>query len=239
MEPVEDFLMDIKLRAEEIQKAFVLHLQGGMVLHVFSGVNLIVHAGECVALSGPSGIGKSTLLRILYANYKPDRGNVWVQHRGEWVDLLQAKPYRILEIRRNTIGYVSQFLRVIPRVPALEVVMEPLRSLGYPPEECRLKAEVLLRRLNIPERLWTISPTLFSGGEQQRINLSRSFIYPFPILLLDEPTAALDDLNRRIVVELIQEAKARGAAVVGVFHDREVKEAVSTRNFEIPTEKIS
>jgi len=231
--------MDIKLRAEGIQKSFVLHLQGGMVLDVFRGVNLIVHAGECVALSGPSGIGKSTLLRILYANYKPDRGNVWVEHRGEWIDLLQAKPYRILEIRGKTIGYVSQFLRVIPRVPALEVVMEPLRSLGYPPKECRLRAEILLRRLNIPERLWTISPTLFSGGEQQRINLSRSFIYPFPILLLDEPTAALDDLNRRIVIELIQEAKARGAAVVGVFHDREVKEAVSTRSFEIPTEKIS
>jgi len=231
--------MDIKLRVEEIQKAFVLHLQGGMVLPVLSGVNLIVHAGECVALSGPSGIGKSTLLRILYANYKPDRGNVWVEHRGEWVNLLQAKPYRILEIRRSTIGYVSQFLRVIPRVPAIEIVMEPLRNLGYPPQECRLQAEAMLRRLNIPERLWTISPTLFSGGEQQRINISRSFICPFSILLLDEPTAALDDQNRKIVIELIQEAKTRGAAVVGVFHDREVKEAVSTRTFDIPKEKIS
>lgn len=230
--------MEVRIAAEDIRKTFVLHLQGGMQLKVLSRLNLTIQAGECVAISGPSGTGKSTLLRVLYANYRPDHGKVWIHHRGEWLDLFAAKPYQILEIRRETIGYASQFLRVIPRVPALEIVMEPLRNLGYSPEECRFRAEALLRRLNIPERLWTVSPTLFSGGEQQRINLARSFIHPFPILLLDEPTAALDDQNRAVVIELIQEAKARGAAVVGAFHDREVKEAVTTRSYHMPTEEV-
>jgi alpha-D-ribose 1-methylphosphonate 5-triphosphate synthase subunit PhnL len=230
--------METRLRAEEIQKTFILHLQGGKELNVLKQVNLIVNGGECVALSGPSGIGKSTLLRILYANYKLDRGSVWVNHRSEWISLFDSDPWQVLDIRRVTIGYVSQFLRVIPRVPAIDVVMEPLQRNGCPPEKSRIQVEVLLNRLNISERLWTVSPTTFSGGEQQRINLARCFIFPYPILLLDEPTAALDEMNRRVVIQLIQEAKERGAAIVGVFHDREVREAVSTRVVDVAMKGI-
>lgn len=229
--------METRIQAEDIDKTFVLHLQGGKRLSVLRQVHLTVKAGECVALTGPSGIGKSTFLRILYANYKPDAGKVFIFHRNRWINTVEAEPYHILEIRRSTVGYVSQFLRVIPRVPAVEIVMEPLQRLGLSSQECRAQAEDLLRRLNLPEPLWAISPTTFSGGEQQRINLARSLIYPYSILLLDEPTASLDEMNRAIVIQLIQEAKQKGTAVVGVFHDREVREALATRYFDVSMER--
>jgi len=204
-------------------------------LPVLCHIDLTVQAGECVVLVGPSGTGKSTLLRSLYANYKPDRGRILVRHEEEWVDMAGAEPRKILEVRSRTVGYVSQFLRVIPRIPAFSILMGTSRMLGIPEEKAGDQTRHLLLRLGIPERLWKISPTTFSGGEQQRINIARGFIFPYPILLLDEPTAALDVRNRQVVVELIREAKARGAAIVGTFHDEEVREAVATRTFEMPS----
>ncbi len=229
--------MEIRLQAEDIHKNFILHLQGGKKLSVLKRVHLTVEAGECVALTGPSGIGKSSFLKILYGNYKPDSGRVLIYHLGQWINTVEAEPYHILDIRRSTVGYVSQFLRVIPRVPAIEIVMEPLQRLGLSVQECRDRAEELLRRLNLSESLWTVSPTTFSGGEQQRVNLARSLIYPYSILLLDEPTASLDERNRAVVVQLIQEAKRRGTAVVGVFHDRLVREALATRYVNLSMEE--
>ena len=214
-------------------KEFTLHTQGGVRIPVFSGLDMEVNAGECVCLHGPSGSGKSTLLRSLYANYKPTTGRVEVAHDGSMVDLGEAEPWRINEIRRHTLGYVSQFLRVIPRVPALDVVAEPARLVGVPAEEALDRARALLTRLNIPERLWQLAPATFSGGEQQRVNIARGFCVDYPVLLLDEPTASLDAGNRQVVIELINEAKARGAAIVGIFHDAEVREAVADRLFEV------
>jgi alpha-D-ribose 1-methylphosphonate 5-triphosphate synthase subunit PhnL len=221
------------IRVENLSKTFVLHVQGSARLPVFTHLSLEVAPGECVALYGPSGSGKSTLLRSLYANYKPGRGHVWVRHAGDLVDMAGAPPHKVLEVRRRTVGYVSQFLRVIPRVPARDIVAEPLHALGVPLEEARSKAEVLLARLNIPAAMWHLAPATFSGGEQQRVNIARGFAVDYPILLLDEPTASLDAGNRAVVVELIGEAKARGAAVVGIFHDDEVRAAVADRVFDL------
>jgi alpha-D-ribose 1-methylphosphonate 5-triphosphate synthase subunit PhnL len=217
----------ISIRA--LEKSFTLHTQGGVRLHVLRGVSLDVHSGECVVLRDPSGTGKSTLLRSIYANYKPQAGSILVRHGGELVDMASAEARQVLAVRRSTMGYVSQFLRVIPRVPALDVVTEPLRALGVPREEARERARRLLARLGIPERLWSLSPVTFSGGEQQRINVARGFIADYPILLLDEPTASLDAVSRRAVVDLILEARGRGAAIVGTFHEVEVRSAVATR----------
>lgn len=228
--------MNPLINVQNLQKKFVLHLQEGLCLSVLRGIDLSVEPGECVALVGSSGSGKSTFLRLIYGNYKAEKGAIQVRHGESWIDMIKAEPRQILEIRKQTIGYVSQFLRVIPRIPVLDVLTEPARVLGSPAKETRLKAEQLLTRLRIPKRLWRISPTTFSGGEQQRINIARSFIVPYPILLLDEPTAALDAPNRKTVIELIQEAKARGAAILGVFHDEEVRGAVATRVFEITAE---
>ena len=230
------------IRVEHLSKAFVLHIQGGARLPVFDDLGLEVAAGECVALYGPSGSGKSTLLRSLYANYKPGGGHVWVRHSSAaegdaWVDMAAAAPHLVLDVRRRTMGYVSQFLRVIPRVPARDIVAEPLHALGIGLGEARDRAEVLLKRLNIPEAMWGLAPATFSGGEQQRVNIARGFVVEYPVLLLDEPTASLDAGNRAVVVELILEAKARGAAIVGIFHDDEVRSAVADRIFDLTAER--
>lgn len=230
---MEQALQHPALRAVGLTKTFTLHTQGGIVLPVFDDIVLAVKDGECVCLHGPSGAGKSTLLRSLYANYKPDAGQILVEHLGQTVDLLTAEPWEVVEIRRSTIGYVSQFLRVIPRISALDVVAEPATANGMPADEAKARAKTLLTRLRIPERLWSVPPATFSGGEQQRVNIARSFIVDYPVLLLDEPTASLDAANRQTVVELINEAKARRAAVVGIFHDEEVREAVADRLFEV------
>ncbi len=217
------------LQADHLIKSFTLHTQGGIQLPVLAGVSLHVFPHECISLSGPSGSGKSTFMRCLVANYRVDSGAIWVLHRSRWVDLTQANSNEILAIRTHTIGYASQFLRVIPRVSALEVVMEPLLDQGVNRTEAQTRAQAILNQLNITPQLWSISPTTFSGGEKQRINLARTLLLNTPILLLDEPTSALDPLNRQIVIDLIQQRKAAGCAVIGIFHDQDVKQQICNR----------
>ncbi|HEY0419840.1 MAG TPA: phosphonate C-P lyase system protein PhnL [Acetobacteraceae bacterium] len=215
------------LRTENLDKQFTLHLRGGLRLPVLHGVNIEVAAGECVALAGPSGAGKSTLLRALYGNYRADGGRIWVRHQGGMVDIASAPPRLVVQVRARTLGYVSQFLRVVPRIPALDIVAEAARDTA--PAEACAQAAALLSRLNIPARLHALPPATFSGGEQQRVNLARGFIGAHPILLLDEPTASLDAANRDIVLGMIGEAKARGVAIIGIFHDTAVRDAVADR----------
>jgi alpha-D-ribose 1-methylphosphonate 5-triphosphate synthase subunit PhnL len=221
------------LRTEGLGKAFTLHLQGGTHIPVLGGVDLAVHPGECVALWGPSGAGKSTLMRCLYGNYGAGSGRIILRHRGAELDLATADPRAVIEARRETLGYVSQFLRVIPRVATRDIVAEPLIARGMPRDEAQARATALLHRLNLPERLHSLPPATFSGGEQQRVNLACGFAPGYPVLLLDEPTASLDAANRAIVIALIREAKAAGAAIIGIVHDAEVREAVADRLFDV------
>jgi alpha-D-ribose 1-methylphosphonate 5-triphosphate synthase subunit PhnL len=223
--------MSAMLQTVGLSKQFVLHLQGGVRLPVLRHVDLDVSAGECVALVGPSGAGKSTLLRSLYGNYRAGGGHIYVRHAGAMVDIATALPRTVVQVRRDTLGYVSQFLRVVPRVPALDIVAEAARDLE--PPAARALATQLLLRLNIPRRMHALAPATFSGGEQQRVNLARGFIGRHPILLLDEPTASLDAANRDVVVAMIQEAKAAGAAIVGIFHDLEVRDAIADRLYQV------
>ncbi len=217
------------IHIENLSKSFTLHNQGGAVIPVMSGAALTVRSGECVGLIGPSGAGKSTLMRMVWGNYLAAGGNLVVGG----LDVASATPRQIIALRRETLGYVSQFLRVVPRVPTLDVVAEPLLALGTPLPQARDRAADLLRRLNIPERLWTLSPTTFSGGEQQRVNIARGFAHPYPALLLDEPTASLDAANRAVVLDLIGEAKGRGAAILGIFHDEGARAAVCDRLVDV------
>lgn len=221
------------LALEAVGKTFTMHLQGGIRLPVVRGVTLRVAAGECVVLGGPSGAGKSSLLKMAYGNYRCDEGHVLVRETDEIVDVATAEPRRVIRLRRKTLGYVSQFLRVIPRVPALEVVVQAALEQGVAPDEARVRAQALLARLNVPERLWGLPPATFSGGEQQRVNIARGFVADHPILLLDEPTASLDARNRAAVVDLIHEKKARGVAILGIFHDEDVRDRVADRIVDV------
>ncbi|MGC1412067.1 MAG: phosphonate C-P lyase system protein PhnL [Acetobacteraceae bacterium] len=221
------------LRTDALAKGFTLHLQGGVRIPVLSGIDLDLHAGECVVLSGPSGVGKSTLMRSLYGNYRADSGHILIRHQGEMVDLAAADPRTILAVRHETLGYVSQFLRVVPRVPALDVVAEVLVGRGSAQDQARRVATDLLLRLNIPRRLHGLPPATFSGGEQQRVNLARGFIGGHPVLLLDEPTASLDAENRDVVIAMINEAKARGTAIIAICHDTDVRDRIADRLFAL------
>jgi alpha-D-ribose 1-methylphosphonate 5-triphosphate synthase subunit PhnL len=221
------------LELRNVAKTFVLHNQGGLALPVLEGVSMGVEAGEAVVLAGPSGAGKSTLLRILYGNYRPSAGSVLVRHGGQLVDLVTAAPRIVLDVRRRTLGWVSQFLRVIPRITTLELVRDPLLARGAGEAEATRRARDMLARMNLPESLWSLAPQTFSGGEQQRVNIARSLVDPAPVLLLDEPTASLDAANREVVVSLIEEARRAGSAVVGIFHDDAVRARVATRVIDV------
>lgn len=218
---------------DDLAKTFVLHNAEAAAIPVFSGLRLEVRPGECVVLAGESGVGKSTLMRAIYGNYLPSAGGVRVLHDGEYVDITRAAPHQVIDVRRRTLGYVSQFLRVIPRISTLQLVTEPLLENGVDPAEAQERAERLLTSLRLPRAHWDLPPATFSGGEQQRVNIARSFIRNYPVLLLDEPTASLDAENRAIVVSLIREALAGGAAMIGIFHDHDVRDAVATRLFSV------
>ena len=214
---------------ENVSKSFVLHNQGTAEIPVMQGASLMVSEGECVALVGASGAGKSTLMRMIYGNYLTASGRIMI---GD-LDVASAAPREIIQLRRRTLGYVSQFLRVVPRVSTLDVVAEPLLATGTDADEARAQAETLLTRLNIPQRLWALSPTTFSGGEQQRVNIARGFAFPYPALLLDEPTASLDPTNRATVLAMIAEAKTRGVAIIGIFHDHAARDEICDRQFDM------
>lgn len=221
------------LTVQNLSKTFTMHLRGGITLGVVENVSFTVEAGECVVLGGPSGAGKSSILKMVYGNYSVDQGEVLIQYDGAVVDLASADPRTVLTLRQDAIGYVSQFLRTVPRVSAIDVVAEPLVSRGMAKPEASERAGTLLTMLNLPERLWSLPPATFSGGEQQRINIARGFITHHPVLLLDEPTASLDARNRAVVVEMIAQKKAEGVAMLGIFHDDDVRNAVADRVVDV------
>ncbi len=218
-----------------VDKSFTMHLQGGQLLPVLHELSFEVHAGECVALGGASGAGKSSILKMVYGNYAVNHGSIVLQAPGGAIDVAVAGPRQVLAARRNTMGYVSQFLHCVPRVGALQIVAEPLIERGVAAAEAHDRAAELLTRLNIPEKLWSLPPATFSGGEQQRVNIARGFVTDLPLLLLDEPTASLDARNRDVVTELILEKRARGTGMLGIFHDEEVRDVVANRVIQVET----
>ncbi|MBV1702011.1 MAG: phosphonate C-P lyase system protein PhnL [Hyphomicrobiales bacterium] len=221
------------VRVENASKTFVMHLQGGTRLPAVAHARFTAVRGECLVLAGPSGIGKSSLLKMIYGNYRCDSGAIHVHHQGRYIDVAQASARMILRLRLETVGYVSQFLRVMPRVSAFDVVCASAKAQGMNDALARTETAELLDRLHLPKRLWNLPPATFSGGEQQRINIARGFISDHPVLLLDEPTASLDAANCAVVVELIAEKKRAGVAMIGVFHDHEMREKIADRVIDV------
>ena len=225
--------MPVVIELYGVAKNFIMHLQGGVRLSVVADVAFAVKAGECVVLDGPSGVGKSSVLKMIFGSYRCDRGQILVHRGAQHIDVADAAPRRILGLRRDAIAYVSQFLRAVPRVATIDVVAEPLIAKGMPRAEAHARAGALLQRLNIPQRLWRLPPATFSGGEQQRVNIARGFIPDLPILLLDEPTASLDAANCAVVMDLIAEKKRRGTAIVAVVHDPNVRNRIADRVIDL------
>ena len=214
---------------KNLSKENRLHHQGGSKINVIKNCNLEIKKGECVALTGSSGSGKSTLIRMIYGNYLYNSGQISID--GE---ILSFKtPRKTIELRRSKIGYVSQFLRVIPRVKTIDTVLEPLllNKIGY--KKGIIKVKKMLKELNINQNLWELSPSTFSGGEQQRVNIARGFIFDYPVLLLDEPTASLDNKNRDVVLSLIKKTKKKNTAILGIFHDQEIRKEICDREIDV------
>jgi alpha-D-ribose 1-methylphosphonate 5-triphosphate synthase subunit PhnL len=219
------------LELVNVKKAFTLHLQGGLHLPVVAGVNFTVQGGACVALTGPSGCGKSSILKMIFGSYRCDGGRILMREGDRVVDIATAPPRTMMALRQHAMAYVSQFLRAVPRVATIDVVAQTLDRAA--PDEARTRAADLLRRLNISQRLMAVPPATFSGGEQQRVNIARGFLPDRSVLLLDEPTASLDNENRAVVIDLITEKKRRGVAVVAIVHDEEVREAIADQVVDV------
>jgi alpha-D-ribose 1-methylphosphonate 5-triphosphate synthase subunit PhnL len=221
------------LRVEGLAKTFTLHLHGGARLPVVHDVSFSVAAGECVVLGGPSGVGKSSILKMVTGNYLAVEGRIVISDSGRTIDIARAAPREMLDLRRRMVGYVSQFLRVIPRVSALDVVAAAAQEAGLERDAAHAHAAALLARLRLPERLWSLPPATFSGGEQQRVNIARGFAGAHRLLVLDEPTASLDADNREAVIALIAERKVQGTGFLGIFHDDDVRARVADRVVDV------
>lgn len=225
--------MDCILNISNIDKDFIFHHQNSTRVSVLNDFSANFYSGEATVLKGRSGTGKSTLLKMIYGGYRTESGSILVKHHRKCVDIASADPTTIYEIRRDTIGYVSQFLRVVPRISALDTVIEPLLARSSDESKAIKMGMEILERLRIPQNLWHLSASTFSGGEQQRINLARGFIANYPVMLLDEPTASLDPCNRQTVLELIREAVKKGSCVIGVFHNRSDQEMIADKTLEM------
>ncbi len=216
-----------------LSKSFTMHLRGGLIIPVVERVNFSLEAGKCTVLGGPSGIGKSSILKMLYGNYKIDAGSALIKHGQEQVNIACVEPRKMLEIRKKTLGYVSQFLQTVPRISALDIVAEPLLQHGVTQKTAHERVKELFTLLNLPEKLWHLPPATFSGGEQQRVNIARGFITAHPVLLLDEPTASLDTKNRQVVVEMIEKKKQEGVALLGIFHDEDIRQSIADKIIDV------
>ncbi len=223
------------LRVENLEKQFISHILGGKRIVGFRPISFQVTAGKALGLAGASGLGKSSVLKCIYRTYRAGGGRILFDSEAFGrIDLARLPENQVLALRQAEIGYVTQFLSVLPRVPAVAVVAEPLVTAGVAPAEAQRQARRLLTRLGIDVRLHDAFPSTFSGGEKQRVNLARAVIRPSRLMLLDEPTASLDPQSMEVVLEILSEIKARGSTLIAIFHDRSVMERLMDDVFQMP-----
>ena len=223
------------LEVDGYSKQFQLHEQSKLIPSAHH-VSFTVRAGALTALAGPTGSGKSSVLKGIYRTYLPSAGRILYRDRaGQTVDLALASDHQVLELRRQEIAFVTQFLYCLPRQATLDVVAQPLLHLGVARAQARERAGALLRALALPERLWSVAPATFSGGERQRVNLARGLVASPRLLLLDEPTASLDPETAERVVRLIEAQKAAGVAMLAVFHQPELTQRLADQVVRLAT----
>jgi alpha-D-ribose 1-methylphosphonate 5-triphosphate synthase subunit PhnL len=222
------------LNVNQLAKHFTMHIRGGVVIPSFTGASFETRAGSLLALTGPSGVGKSSLLKCIYRTYLPSAGEIlYTAKDGRVIDRAAAGDWELLTLRRNEIGYVSQFFHIMPRVSALDTLIEPLLSRGVEREAALDRARDMLSRVGLGKTLWDMYPSTFSGGEKQRLNILRAIITRPRLLLLDEPTASLDRGYKEKIMEMILDLKAEGTAMIGVFHDRDALLTLSDTRYDL------
>ena len=227
------------LNVEGLSKHFILHEQKKIIPSA-SNVNIKVYQNKLTALVGPTGAGKSSILKSIYRSYLPSSGHTYYYHAdGTCIDLAQAEEHHIIALRQNDIGFVTQFLHALPRQSCEDIVAFPLLKKGLDLQSARREAHALFERLKLPQRLWSISPATFSGGEKQRVNLARGLINKPRLLLLDEPTASLDPVTRECVVEILKTFKAEGIAMLAIFHQPHLVSQLADNVVEINTPQLS
>jgi len=223
------------LEVRHVSKHFQLHVQNNKHIAALHDVSFDLAAGEIIGLTGKSGSGKSTLMKCIYRTYLANAGQI-VLHRADRssIDLVSANEHEVLEVRRTEMFYCSQFLSVIPRVPAVDVVAESIRRRsGGDDATTREAARSLLDQLGLPRELWDAYPATFSGGEQQRVNVARAIVARPRFLLVDEPTASLDQRTKDVVIDLFLELKAAGTSIVLITHDQHTLDRMSDRRLHL------
>lgn len=229
-----------KLKVENLAKDFTIHTRGGIKIEGFKDINFEVKKGEFLSLYGPSGMGKSSILKALFRTYTTTSGNIWfTKEDGDIINIAYCSESEMLSLRKSEIGYVSQFLQVLPRISAVDVVAQPLIDNGEDEKISKEKAKEMLSYLGIKSELFNVSPLTFSGGEQQRVNIAKGIIAPKSVLLLDEPTASLDKNNTIKVIEKLMEIKNSGVAMIGIFHDIEAMNIISNRVFDVKEKRYA
>ena len=227
------------LKVEELSKAFVLHALNGRRIPALDSVSFALQEGEILGLTGTSGAGKSSLMKCLYRTYIPSSGCMWFRANGDnAVDLACASEHTILQLRRRSIRYCSQFLQVIPRVAAVEVIADSLIGQGAERTQALTKAKDLLDELRFPRELWDAYPATFSGGEQQRVNMARALIARSQLLLVDEPTASLDPVSKDIVIRLIRNLRQNGTSIVLITHDEQTLNKLADRKLLLQNGRV-
>jgi alpha-D-ribose 1-methylphosphonate 5-triphosphate synthase subunit PhnL len=226
--------MEKILEIVDLQKRFELHILNEKLIEALHQVSLDVNEGEIVALTGKSGSGKSSLMKCIHRTYLSSSGKILYRNgQGETVDLASATDYEILRIRKTEMTYCSQFLQVIPRVSAMDVVASGLLARGRSIEECRRATSECFERLSLPTELWDAYPSTFSGGEQQRVNIARAMISRPRILLVDEPTASLDLKTKDAVIDMLLELKQAGTSIILITHDEHTLTKMSDRSLHL------
>lgn len=222
-----------------LEKQFLLHILNGKRIAALHSIDCTIEEGEILGLTGKSGSGKSTLMKCLYRTYLPTAGQILYRSAllGT-LDLATANEHDIIALRRSEMTYCSQFLQVIPRVAALEIVADPLIRRGAAREAALDKAREAFSRLGLPEDLWDAFPATFSGGEQQRVNIARAVIAQPRFLLLDEPTASLDAKTKDAVIDMILDLRTTGCSIALISHDAHTMDRLATRRLHLVEGRI-
>lgn len=231
--------MNNLIEVKGLCKTFTMHILNDKVIDALHDLDFYIKKGEVVGLAGKSGSGKSTLIKCIYRTCISSKGEIMYNSKkfGE-IDLAKADDYQILALRKSEITYCSQFLSVIPRVTATDVIAVSLVSKGESWEKSREITKEYLSKLGLDEELWDAYPSTFSGGEQQRINVARAIISKPNFLLIDEPTASLDQKTKDVVINMVLDLKKQGTSVLCITHDPYTMEHIADRVIELKEGKI-